>query len=146
MNLTRRKVQIISTCAVLMPLFFSACFSVYVAQDVNNPRSHLRKAQREIDRIQQKHPKRNSRAHSIHILVYVEDSGNIVRVSAPLWFVNSCLGLGMGIARRHGDFDIAELENKYDFEWKALRDLGKIGPGLLVEVVSEDDQVLVWLK
>ena len=35
---------------------------------------------------------------------------------------------------------------KYDFEWEALRDLGKIGPGLLVEVVSEDDQVLVWLK
>ena len=57
--------------------------------------------------------------------------------------MNTCLNLGIGIARRHADFD---FEDKYEIDWRALRDLGKIGPGLLVEVLHDDDQVLIWLK
>lgn len=141
MSSTRRAIQILSV--LLLLLFFSACFSVYVVKDVRNPRFHLKRAEREIEKLHLRYPKRGRRAHSIHILVYERDSGHLVKVSAPLWFVNACLDFGLGVARRHADFD---FEDRYEVDWRSIRDLGQVGPGLLVEVLHDEDRVLIWLK
>lgn len=138
----KRKIQVLGL--VFLPLFFCACFSIHVVRDIDNPRSYLKRAQNEIYRIHKRYPKRRRRAHWIHILVYMRDSSHLVRVSAPLWIVNWAVDFGLRTARRNGAFD--EIEERYDVDWRALRDLGQIGPGLLVEVVSEKDQVLIWLK
>lgn len=138
----KRKIQVLGI--VLLPLFFSACFSIHVKSNIDNPRSYLRRAQNEINRIHKKCPNRGRRAHWIHILVYDRGSSHLVRVSAPLWIVNCAVDFGLRTARCNGAFD--EIEERYDVDWRALSDLGQIGPGLLVEVVSEEDQVLIWLK
>ncbi|MFQ6069334.1 MAG: hypothetical protein ACE5LC_02285 [Candidatus Aminicenantales bacterium] len=130
----------------LMPFFFSACLSVYVTRGDGKPLYHWKKAEREIERIHLRFPQRKHRAHRLHILVFDKDSGELVKVSAPLWLVRACLDLGFALAHHGSDPELEEIENKYRIEWRSLRDLGKLGPGLLVEVMSEDEQILIWLR
>ncbi|MDH4197542.1 MAG: hypothetical protein OEW05_09065, partial [Candidatus Aminicenantes bacterium] len=65
-----------------------------------------------------------------------------VRISVPLWMAELAMDIGIETERHH-DFD---LEERYDVDWRALRDLDRFGPGLLVAVASDHDRVLIWLE
>lgn len=47
----------------------------------------------------------------------------------------------MWFARAH-----AETKKRYNVAWRSVRDLSRVGPGLLVEVVDERSRVLICLK
>lgn len=135
------KIQIITV--VLLVLFLSACFNVRVMENVENPDRYFKKAYRQIEQIHRRYPDREGTAHSIHILVYEGSERKLIKVSSPLWVVNSCMDLGMELAENDSEVD---FEERYDFDWRDFKDLRQFGPGLLVEVDDEEDKILIWLQ
>jgi len=126
-----------------LPFIFSACFYVRVVEDVKNPESYFTKAYKRIERIHERYPNRNGHSSEINVLVYEKSNGKLIKVTAPIWFVNTCMDIGVQAGEKEGEFD---FEKKYDFDWRGLKDFKKIGPGLLVEVVDEDNKILIWIE
>lgn len=138
MNTLKRKAYLLGI--VIIPLLLSACFSVQIKQHVDDPSPYFKKAYRQIERIHQQYPHREGKARRIHILVYEGTSQELVKFSTVLWLVNDCIDLGRKDAEWKSCFD-----KKFEFDWMVIRDLGQVGPGLMMEVVDETDKVLIWL-
>ena len=141
MEKLKRRTQIIA--AVLIPLFVSACFNLQIIKNVKKPDRYFKKAHREIEGIHRNNPDREGRPHKIHVLIYEGSDRNLIQVTAPLWLVNGCMDFGAESAENDFDF-----EDRFDFDWKGLENLGQVGPGLLVEVndLEEKTKILIWLK
>jgi len=138
----QKKVQIVGV--IVLPLLFSACFSLQIIDHVPNPDAYFKKAYAEIERLQQENPAREGRAHRLSLLIHDSSSDEIIRLTVPLWLVPVCLDLGAKATEHenhHFDYD-----ERYEVDWKALKDLGQFGPGLLVAVDDERDKILIWLK
>ena len=139
----KRRFSTIAGLAVC-PLFLCACLKVQVINHAGDARPYFERAYRQIDRIEKDHPKRRGRAHELCLLIHEDSEDQIVRVSVPMWLVEFGLKLGMKAAEHeHGS---NRWEDRYDFEWRALKDLGRLGPGLLVAVDDERDRILIWLE
>jgi len=138
MNTFKRKAHLL--VIVVLPLLLCACFNVQIKQDVDDPSPYFRKAYRQIERIHQQYPHREGKARRIHILVYDSSSRELVKFSAVLWLVNDCIDLG----RKGGEWN-SHFDKKLEFDWMVIKDLGQVGPGLMMEVVDETDKVLIWL-
>jgi hypothetical protein len=141
MNISKRNTQIVATCFLVFLL--SGCFNVRVIENVKNPDRYFKKAYQQIEEIHLRYPDRERRPDTIHILIYEDKENKIVKVSTPLWLVDGCLDLGMSAARRECEID---LEGRYDFDWREIKDFSQIGAGLLVEIEDERNRVLIWLK
>lgn len=141
MEKLKRKTQIVAV--IFLSLLLSACFNLRIIENVKNPDRYFRKAYREIEDIHRNNPEREGSPQHIYVLIYDGSDRNLIQVTAPLWLVNGCMDLGMEIAEKDYDF-----EERYDFDWRGLKDLGQVGPGLLVEVVDSEDEtkILIWLK
>ncbi len=129
-------------CLVLISLALAGCFTVKVVKNVKNPDRFFDSAYRRIESIHQKHPNREGRAHSIFVLIYEASERQVVKVSAPFWLVNSCMDIGIQAADEEEEFGFNE---RYDFDWRDIKDLEKVGPGLLVEIDDEESKILIWL-
>jgi hypothetical protein len=143
MEKLKRRTQIIA--AVLIPLFVSACFNLQIIKNVKKPDRYFKKAQREIEGIHRNNPDREGRPHKIHVLIYEGSDRDLIQISAPLWLVNRCMDFGAGIAENDNEFD---FEDRFDFDWRGLKNLSQVGPGLLVEVhdIEEETKILIWLQ
>lgn len=138
----QKKVQIVGVVVLL--LLFSACFSLQIIDHVHNPDAYFKSAYAEIERLQQENPAREGRAHRLSLLIHDSSSDEIIRLTVPLWLVHACMDLGTEAAEhKNHHFDYNE---RYEADWKALKDLGQFGPGLLVAVDDERDKILIWLK
>jgi len=129
---------------VILPLFFCACLSVQIIGHVDNPDRYFSKAYLQVEKLHQKYPHREGRAHRLYVLVHENSEGKLIQVSVPIWLVNACLHWGLKAAESEHEF--REIKRRYDLDWRAIRDIGQFGPGLLVEVNDEDTKILVWLK
>ncbi len=127
---------------ILIPLLSAGCFTVRVIKNVKNPDRYFDSAYKRIDYIHQKCPNREGRASSIRVLVYEASERQLVKVSAPFWLVNTCMDIGIKAADEEEGF---EFDEQYDFDWRDIKDLEKLGPGLLVEIEDEESKVLIWL-
>jgi hypothetical protein len=128
---------------ILIPLLLSGCFTVRVIRNVKNPDRYFSSAYKRIDYIHQKRPNREGRADSIQVLVYEASERQLVKVSAPFWLVNTCMDIGIKAADEEEEG--FEFDERYDFDWRDIKDLEKLGPGLLVEIEDEESKVLIWL-
>jgi hypothetical protein len=128
---------------ILIPLILSGCFTVRVIRNVKNPEHYFSSAYKRIDTIHQKRPNREGRADSIQVLVYEASERQLVKVSAPFWLVNTCMDIGIKVADEEEGF---EFDERYDFDWRDIKDLEQLGPGLLVEIEDEESKVLIWLN
>ncbi len=128
---------------VLISVLSSGCFTVRVIRNVKNPDRYFNSAYTRIDHIHTKRPNREGRAGSIQVLVYEASERQLVKVSAPFWLVNTCMDIGIKAADEEEDG--FEFDERYDFDWRNLKDLEKLGPGLLVEIEDEESKVLIWL-
>jgi len=139
-----RKMKKLVQFALLMivPLLLSGCFTVRVFRNVKNPDRYFSSAYKRIDSIHQKCPNREGRADSIKVLIYESSERQLVKVSAPFWLVNTCMDIGIKAADEEEEF---EFDERYDFDWSDIKDLEKLGPGLLVEIEDEESKVLIWL-
>ena len=127
---------------IIIPLLLSGCFAVRVIRNVKNPDRYFSSAHKRIEHIHQKRPNREGRANSIKVLVYEASESQLVKVSAPFWLVNTCMDIGVKAADEEDGF---EFDERYDFDWRDIKDLEKLGPGLLVEIEDEESKVLIWL-
>jgi hypothetical protein len=127
---------------IIIPLFLSGCFTVRVFRNVKNPDRYFSSAYKRIDYIHQKSPNREGRPDSIKVLIYESSEHQLVKVSAPFWLVNTCMDIGIKAADEEEGF---EFDERYDFDWGDIKDLEKLGPGLLVEIEDEESKVLIWL-
>lgn len=127
---------------IIIPLLLSGCLTVRVIRDVKNPDRYFKPAYKRIDSIHKKRPNRQGRADSIKVLVYEASERQLVKVSAPFWLVNTCMDIGIKAADEEEGF---EFDERYDFDWSDIKDLEKLGPGLLVEIEDEESKVLIWL-
>ena len=137
------KQRIRMTGVLLIPLLFAACIGIRVEHGVRDADAYFEKAYREISRIESADPGRSSRAHRLCLLIHDADEDQVIRLSVPIWIVDACLSAGMQASDNGHDYD---ARNHYDLDWKAVKDLGQYGPGLLVAVDEERDKVLIWLK
>jgi hypothetical protein len=123
-------------------LILSGCFTVRVIRNVKNPDRYFHSAYKRIDDIHQKRPNREGKADSIRLLVYEASERQIIKVAAPFWLVNTWLDIGIKAADEEEGF---EWDERYDFDWRDIKELEKLGPGLLVEIEDEQSKVLIWL-
>lgn len=128
--------------AALLFLSAAACFRIHVIEDCRDPGARFVRASREIARLQSENPGRLGRAREICFLVH-ERGGQLVEVRTSLALFQAALGLAADIGNEGGDFD---FEGRYGLAWRELKDLGRFGPGLLIEVEDEEDRVLIWLR
>lgn len=141
MRISKRKTQI--AAIVFLVFFLSACLNVRVIENVKNPERYFEKAYRQIEEIHLRYPDRERRPDTVHILIYEGKENKIIKISTPLWLVNGCMDLGMLAAEKESEID---FEDRYDFDLSEIKDLSRIGSGLLVEVEDEKNKILIWLK
>ena len=131
-------------CLAILPLFLSACFRVQVIDHARNPQGYFDKAYRQIEKLERERPDRRGRAHELVLLMHEDSEDQIVRVSVPIWLVN--FGMKVGMKAAEHEHRSNKWEDRYEFEWRALKDLGQLGPGLLVAIDDERDKILIWLE
>lgn len=141
MEKLKRKTQVV--IIVLTPLFLCACLSFNIIENVKDPSRYFKKAHRQIEEIHKQYPNREGRPHHINLLIYDGSDRDLIELTVPLWLADGCVDLGKSMAEIEHESDFDE---KYDFDWEAIEDLGQLGPGLLVEIEDEKDRILIWLQ
>ena len=141
MKISKRKTQIVAI--TFLVFFLSACLNVRIIENVKNPDRYFEKAYRQIEEIHLRYPDRERKPDAVHILIYEGKENKIIKVSTPIWLVNGCLDMGMWAAENESEID---FEDHYDFDLSEIKDLSRIGSGLLVEVEDEKNKILIWLK
>lgn len=128
---------------ILLALVFSACIGVRIERDVAYPEAAFARAEDRIEALESRLHGRKGSAHRLHLMVYDGDERKLIQVSVPLWIVDACMDLA-------GDSDsedrVHRLEDRYDIEWKAIKDLGRFGPGLLASIIDERSRILIWIQ
>jgi hypothetical protein len=127
-----------------LPLLLCACLRVQVIHHARDPQAYIDRAYKQIDRLERDHPNRIGRAHELVLLIHEDSEDQIVRLSVPIWLVN--FGIKVGMKAAEHEHRSNKWKDRYEFDWRALKDLGRIGPGLLVAVDDERDKILIWLE
>jgi len=125
---------------ILFPLFLSGCFSVRVIEDIERPDRYFLRAYKRIERIHKNNPEREGRPHRINVLIYDSSEQKLIKFTAPFWLFDACMDVGIKAAEEE-EFD---FEENYEFDWRELKNLDEVGPGLLVEVDDEKNKILIW--
>jgi hypothetical protein len=128
---------------ILLSLLLISCFRVQVKKSVNNPHTYFKRANRQIEKIHRYFPNRQGKPSRIFVLLYNQNSREMIQISAPIWLANACMEVGMSAVEESDDFD---FEERYDFDWSGIKDVSRIGPGLLLEVDDEKNKILIWLR
>ena len=126
---------------LVMVTLVSGCFTVRIIKNVENPDRYFDLAYAKIEKIHERHPNREGRSRRINVLIYKEQEHELVKISAPFWFVNTCMDIGI----KNSDDESFDIEERYDIDWRDIKELEQIGPGLLVEIDDEESKVLIWL-
>lgn len=128
---------------VLILLLLSACFAVRIVENVGNPDRYFQKAHARIAWLYEKDPDRKGEPHQIRLLIFDRSDRKLIKISVPLWIVNSGLDIAGKVAEEE---DCNDLEGRYDFHWQEVKKLSQLGPGLLVDIEDEDTKILIWLE
>jgi len=124
-----------------MATLLTGCFTVRIIKNVENPDRYFAKAYTEIETIHKRHPNREGRSRRIRALIYEESDQELIKISAPFWLVNSCMDIGI----KSSDDEFFDTDERYDIDWRDIKELEQIGPGLLVDIDDEQNRVLIWL-
>jgi len=140
----KKETRMIQALGILaIPFFLTACLSVQVNEGVHDPTPYFDRAHQEIRDIERSDPRREGRAHELCLLIHDGDSDELIRLKTPLWMVQAAMDIGAESAGHHHRSD---YENRYEVDWRSLRNLGQFGPGLLVSVDDEQSKILIWLR
>ena len=127
----------------LLVLAASSCIGVSIIRDCPDPDSYFARASREVERLDARRSFGRGPVHTLCVLAYDHDDGELVRVEVPMWLAKAFLNAGLSAAEHGRDFGV---EERYGIDWRKFRDLDQFGPGLLVSVDDEESRVLVWLR
>ena len=127
----------------LLVLAASSCIGISIIRDCPDPDSYFARAAREVERLEARRGFSHRTVHTLCVLAFDQDDGELVRVEVPMWLVKAFLNAGLSAAEHDRNFD---FEGRYGIDWRKFRDLSQFGPGLLVSVEDEESRVLVWLR
>jgi hypothetical protein len=127
-------------------LGLGACIGIRIESGVRDADRQFDRARDEIASLERHDPDRTRRSHRLCLLIHDRRDGDLVRLSVPLWMVDLAMDLGRRAERNEHRHDGRDLEDKYDVDWRALRDLGRFGPGLVAALEGDGDRVLIWLR
>jgi hypothetical protein len=128
---------------MFMLLFNNACMNLRIDVDVDYPAELFSATMKKIDRIHAADPLRKGTVSNLNVLVYVGDERKLVSFSLPKETVQK--GLDGEFA---GEVDMKEVTKKVgQVDWKKLKNLDRLGPGLILQAEVEEDDVhlLIWL-
>lgn len=132
----------LSLTVAVLALGLSGCMAVKIKHNVRNPGKYFDRAYSRIESIHRSDPMRRGKADKVHVLVYDISGRELIQVAAPFWLVDTCMDIDGDEGR---DRDLG-LEERYEFDRSIIRDLKKVGPGLLAEVEDGENRVLVWIE
>lgn len=130
---------------LILLLLTTGCFDLQIKSDVDYPAGVFEKAWNQIESIHQAFPKRQGNVSKLCILVYEGDDRQLIRFSVPY----SWMKWGLEHAdNEHHSHANKHTEKYLDFDLESIKDLDRLGPGLLVEVNDADSgtHVLVWME
>ncbi len=127
-------------------LGLAACIGIRIESGVRDADRHFDRARDEIAGLESRDPGRSRRAHRLCVLIHDRRDGELVRLSVPLWMVDLAMDLGSEAERHENRNGHRDLEDRYEVDWRSLRDIGRFGPGLIASVEGDDDRILVWLR
>ncbi|RLE03924.1 MAG: hypothetical protein DRJ11_02845 [Candidatus Aminicenantes bacterium] len=125
---------------ILIIFTLAGCASVQLMENIDNPEPYFAQAYKRIAQVARKD---NQQPQKICLLVYERDEARLVRLTAPLGLI-----LGMKDCWAFDDERPAFSHNHWvdkvsEEEWQLIFTRGA---GLLLEVLTEDDRVLIWLE
>ncbi len=129
---------------LVFSFLFSACY-IEIKENVSNPEYYIKKAQKEVERLEKPNFFKSRKTTSINIFVYDGESKDVVRVSLPLWLFNLCVDIAEDFdddpkyLRKHSKWDC-------DIDFHALKKLSKLGPGPVMEVRDGENLILIWMR
>jgi hypothetical protein len=128
---------------VLAAVLSSGCLvKIHKVERAAEAAAAFQEARAEIARIQDT----AGPAHQLHVLVYDPEDREMVRVTLPLWLARKFEGRVDWDEELDGDDDAERVARRVR-KHVSLKDLEKMGRGVLVEVEEHDgEQVLVWLQ
>ena len=130
----------------LATLGLGACIGLRIEHGVRNADRDFERARDEIASLERHDPGRTRRPNSLCLLIHNREDGDLVRLSVPLWMVDLAMDMGEQSERHERRADRRDFEDRYDVDWRSLRDIGRFGPGLIASVEGDDDRILVWLR
>ncbi len=128
-------------------LFFVGCH-LDIKSNVDYPAGVFQETLKKIDKIHAQDPGRKGKVTNLNFLVYEGKDRKLISLSIPIEITK--------MAIKESDFGENGELKKYsekikdvDIDFDKLKDLDRLGPGLLVEVEVEEDKgkvhVLIWL-
>ncbi len=123
--------------AVLLTL--SSCLVVAVKKTDREAELELQKARQQILKLSSP-SSASARPHRFRILVYDPDDGQLLRISLPLWLVKKGL---------NQEADSTAYSHGPDFEFDLngfRRAISEMPRGLVAEVLTDREKVLLWLE
>jgi len=130
---------------IILVLSSTACFNLHVESDVDFPVGRFSAAWDRIALLERHNPDRIGKARQMHVLVYDGESRELVTGVFPMWLVR----LESEKGEDHGKGQPQDVASRYvDFDRCSMREMSRLGPGLLVQVddQGDDTHVLLWLE
>lgn len=124
------------TAAILLTL--SSCLVVAVEKTEREAEAELQRTRQQVLKLSSHSS--SSRPHRLKMLIYDPDEGQLLRISLPLWLVKKGLN--------HEAGGPAQAQGR-DFEFDRQgfsRAVREMPPGLLAEVLTDREKVLLWLE
>ncbi|MGQ9673677.1 MAG: hypothetical protein ACUVV5_11205 [Candidatus Aminicenantales bacterium] len=141
--LPRQRLFTQAALILLQTTALTGCLGVQVIENVKERDPHFQKAQARIEQIHRKWPGRQGQPNRPRLLVHDRFSRELIKLSIPGWMGETCLRTGREEVAAEAEF---HLEQRYELNRRSTPDLGKVGLGLLLEIDSEEDRVLIWLE
>ena len=139
---------VLAIFVLLAVLFFTGCFNLVIEQDVDYPADRFQQAMKKINRLHVQYPDRKGKVTNMNFLVYVGDERKLVSFSIPIETTKQLVNLAE-LGKNMEMEEYSDIIKDVDINLEKLKDLGSLGPGLLLEAeVTEDNDnvhLLIWL-
>lgn len=142
MILLKKRYLVVGVLA-LWSLFLSGCL-VEVKKYYDDPETLFAKVEDEMRMVERDGTLRNQPPISIHLMVYENDSQNLVRIKVPFWLLEKFHHKD-AILDCAGEFRDRPWANPKKIKF-SLEDLKKMGPGTVLQVHDGNDRMILWLK
>ncbi len=124
-------------------LFAGGCL-VEIKKYEKDPQPLFADAEQEVENALKQTAGRKAIPNDLHILVYEKGSRQLIRIRIPFWILIKMEDKEVDI-NVPGDFKDRPWANRDKIHF-TLAELKKMGPGVVLNVNDDDDQVMVWLK
>lgn len=121
----------------LLTVLLSGCMSLRVRHNTSYPGQTFERTAKKIEAIHANDPQRKGKIHRLNLLVYDGQDRELVKLSIRKWLAKLIL--------KEAIRDEVE-DNTANAVLKDIKNLKQIGPGLLIEIKEEEENLhlLMW--